>query len=95
MELLRRLNDAGKELSACPVPPAALAELLAKIEKGEITAASGKKVFATMFDTGKRAADIIERSLASRSRSVPTAQDLPLPDKHVTTRTSERGYPEA
>jgi aspartyl-tRNA(Asn)/glutamyl-tRNA(Gln) amidotransferase subunit B len=59
VELLRRLNDAGKELSACPVPPAALAELLAKIEKGEITAASGKKVFATMFDTGKRAADII------------------------------------
>jgi aspartyl-tRNA(Asn)/glutamyl-tRNA(Gln) amidotransferase subunit B len=59
VELLRRLNDAGKELSACPVPPSALAELLAKIEKGEITAASGKKVFATMFDTGKRAADII------------------------------------
>ena len=29
------------------------------MEKGEITAASGKKVFATMFDTGKRAAEII------------------------------------
>jgi aspartyl-tRNA(Asn)/glutamyl-tRNA(Gln) amidotransferase subunit B len=59
VELLRRLNDAGKDISGCPVPPAALAELLAKIERGEITAASGKKVFATMFDTGKRAADII------------------------------------
>jgi aspartyl-tRNA(Asn)/glutamyl-tRNA(Gln) amidotransferase subunit B len=59
VELLRRLNDAGKDISACPVEPGALAELLAKIEKGEITAASGKKVFATMFDTGKRAADII------------------------------------
>jgi len=35
------------------------AELLAKIENGEITAATGKKVFATMFDTGKRAAAII------------------------------------
>jgi aspartyl-tRNA(Asn)/glutamyl-tRNA(Gln) amidotransferase subunit B len=58
-ELLRRLNDAGKEIADCPVDPAALAELLAKIEKGEITAASGKKVFATMFETGKRAADII------------------------------------
>ena len=32
---------------------------LAKVEKGEITAASGKKVFATMFDTGKPAAEII------------------------------------
>ncbi len=59
VELLRRLNDAGTEISECPVKPAALAELLAKIEKGEITAASGKKVFATMFDTGKSAAEII------------------------------------
>jgi aspartyl-tRNA(Asn)/glutamyl-tRNA(Gln) amidotransferase subunit B len=59
VELLRRLNDAGKEISECPVKPAALAELLAKIEKGQITAASGKKVFATMFDTGKSAAEII------------------------------------
>jgi aspartyl-tRNA(Asn)/glutamyl-tRNA(Gln) amidotransferase subunit B len=59
VELLRRLNDTGKDISECPVAPAALAELLAKVEKGEITAASGKKVFATMFDTGKRAAEII------------------------------------
>ena len=59
VELLRRLNDAGKDIAECPVAPAALAELLAKVEKGEITAASGKKVFATMFDTGKGAAEII------------------------------------
>src|ERR1700722_2102946 len=58
-ELLRRLNEAGKEIEDCPVAPVALAELLAKIESSEITAATGKKVFATMFDTGKRAADII------------------------------------
>src|ERR1700684_4492946 len=58
-ELLRRLNEAGKDIEGCPVPPSALAELLAKIESGEITAATGKKVFATMFDTGKRAAAII------------------------------------
>src|SRR5215831_12247452 len=59
VELLRRLNDAGKEIDDCPVAPAALAELLSKVEKGEITAASGKKVFATMFETGKRAAEIV------------------------------------
>jgi aspartyl-tRNA(Asn)/glutamyl-tRNA(Gln) amidotransferase subunit B len=59
IELLRRLNDTGKDISECPVPAAALAELLGKIEKGEITAASGKKVFTTMFETGKRAAEII------------------------------------
>jgi aspartyl-tRNA(Asn)/glutamyl-tRNA(Gln) amidotransferase subunit B len=59
VELLRRLNEAGEEISQCPVSPAALAELLSKIESGEITAASGKRVFARMFDTGKSAAEII------------------------------------
>jgi aspartyl-tRNA(Asn)/glutamyl-tRNA(Gln) amidotransferase subunit B len=59
VELLRRLNDAGKEIDACPVSPAALADLLTQVEKGAITAASGKKVFAQMFETGKGAAEII------------------------------------
>jgi aspartyl-tRNA(Asn)/glutamyl-tRNA(Gln) amidotransferase subunit B len=59
VELLRRLNDTGRDISECPLAAASLAELLGKIEKGEITAASGKKVFAKMFDTGKSPADII------------------------------------
>jgi len=59
VELLRRLNDAGKEIADSPLAPAAMANLLAKVEKGEITAASGKKVFAKMFETGKSAAEII------------------------------------
>ena len=59
VELLRRLNDAGKDILESPLAPDALAELLGKIEKGEITTASGKKVFATMFETGKRASEII------------------------------------
>jgi aspartyl-tRNA(Asn)/glutamyl-tRNA(Gln) amidotransferase subunit B len=58
-ELLRRLNDSGKDIVDCPVAPAALAELLGKIESGEITAASGKKVFVIMFETGRSAAEII------------------------------------
>jgi aspartyl-tRNA(Asn)/glutamyl-tRNA(Gln) amidotransferase subunit B len=59
VELLRRLNDAGKSIEECPVAPTALAELLGVIERGEITAASGKKVFSEMFDTGKKPAEII------------------------------------
>ena len=59
IELMRRLNDAGKDIAECPLAPAALAELLKKIERGEITSASGKKIFSTMFDTGKGAAEII------------------------------------
>jgi aspartyl-tRNA(Asn)/glutamyl-tRNA(Gln) amidotransferase subunit B len=59
IELLRRLNDAGKDMSECPVAPDALADLLARVDKGEITAASGKKVFAAMYESGKRPSEII------------------------------------
>ncbi|MGH9728243.1 MAG: Asp-tRNA(Asn)/Glu-tRNA(Gln) amidotransferase subunit GatB [Candidatus Acidiferrales bacterium] len=52
-ELLRRLNDAAKDISESPVPPRAFAELLRAIESNEITGASGKKVFAKMFETGQ------------------------------------------
>ena len=58
-ELLRRLNDSGQPVEASPIAPAALAALLAQVEAGKITGASGKKVFAEMFDTGKSAEDII------------------------------------
>jgi aspartyl-tRNA(Asn)/glutamyl-tRNA(Gln) amidotransferase subunit B len=59
VELLRRLNDAGKSIEDCPVSPEALAGLLVIVERGEITAASGKKVFLEMFDTGKKPEEII------------------------------------
>jgi aspartyl-tRNA(Asn)/glutamyl-tRNA(Gln) amidotransferase subunit B len=58
-ELLRLLKDAGKEITESPVTPAELAALIAKVESSEINAATGKKVFARMFETGKPAAEII------------------------------------
>jgi aspartyl-tRNA(Asn)/glutamyl-tRNA(Gln) amidotransferase subunit B len=58
-ELLRRLKDAGQDITDSPVPPAELAALVAQVEKGEITAAVGKKVFARMFESGESAKDII------------------------------------
>jgi aspartyl-tRNA(Asn)/glutamyl-tRNA(Gln) amidotransferase subunit B len=59
VELLRLLKDAEKEITESPVPPAELAALIARVESGEINAATGKKVFARMFETGKSAAEII------------------------------------
>jgi aspartyl-tRNA(Asn)/glutamyl-tRNA(Gln) amidotransferase subunit B len=59
VELLRHLNDSGKDIADSPLPPTALAELLSRIETGEITAATGKKVFARMFETGQTAAIVI------------------------------------
>jgi len=58
-ELLRLLNEAGKEIGASPVSPKALAELLGMVESGQITVATGKKVFAKMFASGQPAGPII------------------------------------
>jgi aspartyl-tRNA(Asn)/glutamyl-tRNA(Gln) amidotransferase subunit B len=58
-ELLRRLNDAGKEIEASPVSPAALADLLKLVESGQINGSVGKKVFATMFESGRSANEIV------------------------------------
>ena len=58
-ELLRRLNDSGKEIGASPVAPAALAELVKLVESGKITGAVAKRVFAMMFDSGRSAAQIV------------------------------------
>ncbi len=53
VELLRRLNEAGLEVSACRVRPAELAALIERVERGEITAATAKRVFARLFETGQ------------------------------------------
>src|SRR5882672_1517141 len=58
-ELLRGLKDSGKEIDASPISPAALAELVKLVESGQITGAIGKKVFATMFESGRSAAEIV------------------------------------
>jgi aspartyl-tRNA(Asn)/glutamyl-tRNA(Gln) amidotransferase subunit B len=59
-ELLRRLNDSGKEITESPVSAAGLSELIKLVEGGKITAAVGKKVFAKMVETGGAAAQIVE-----------------------------------
>jgi aspartyl-tRNA(Asn)/glutamyl-tRNA(Gln) amidotransferase subunit B len=58
-ELLRRLKETGDTKPAERVAPAELAALVARVESGDITAASGKKVFARMFETGDGAEKII------------------------------------
>jgi len=59
-ELLRRLNDSGKEITASPVSPNALAELIQLVEGSRITTAVAKKVFAKMFEDGRSATKIVE-----------------------------------
>ena len=58
-ELLRSLKDSAKEITASPVSPAALAELVNLVESAKITGAVAKKVFAAMFESGRTAAEIV------------------------------------
>jgi aspartyl-tRNA(Asn)/glutamyl-tRNA(Gln) amidotransferase subunit B len=58
-ELLGRLSEARRPFTDSP-EPAALAELIKLVESGQITAAVGKKVFATIFETGRSATEIVE-----------------------------------
>jgi aspartyl-tRNA(Asn)/glutamyl-tRNA(Gln) amidotransferase subunit B len=59
-ELFRLLKAGDVGIQEAKVTPSALAVLIASVEKGTITAGSGRKVLAEMFETGRPAAEIIE-----------------------------------
>jgi aspartyl-tRNA(Asn)/glutamyl-tRNA(Gln) amidotransferase subunit B len=67
-ELFRLLKAEGLEMSDVRIEPVALAELIALVEEGTITASSGKTVLGEMFATGRSAAEIVqEKGLAQIS----------------------------
>jgi len=57
-ELLGRLSEARRSFADSP-EPTALAELINLVESGKITAAVAKRVFVTMFDSGRSAGEIV------------------------------------
>jgi aspartyl-tRNA(Asn)/glutamyl-tRNA(Gln) amidotransferase subunit B len=59
-ELFRLLRSEGDEIDGGRVTPQALAELIALVEKGTITANSAKAVLAEMHSTRRTAAEIVE-----------------------------------
>ena len=60
-DVLRKLKEKDAPLSACPVRPLALAELVGLIEGGTISGKMAKDVFETMWATGDPPAAIVER----------------------------------
>ena len=59
-EVLRTLNERGHEVADVPVSPSALGALIALVDRGAISVSVAKGVFATMYDTGRSARDIVE-----------------------------------
>jgi aspartyl-tRNA(Asn)/glutamyl-tRNA(Gln) amidotransferase subunit B len=58
-ELLRTLNERGHPIEAAPLEPHALAGLIVLVDKGTISSSIAKEVFATMYDSGRAADEIV------------------------------------
>ena len=58
-EVLRNMKERAIAIEAVPITPAALAGLIAIVEKGTISSTVSKDVFAKMYDTGRAAAEIV------------------------------------
>jgi aspartyl-tRNA(Asn)/glutamyl-tRNA(Gln) amidotransferase subunit B len=58
-ELLRTLNERGQSNDDAPLRPQALAGLIALVERGSISSSIAKEVFATMYDSGRAADEIV------------------------------------
>jgi aspartyl-tRNA(Asn)/glutamyl-tRNA(Gln) amidotransferase subunit B len=63
-EVLRTLNERRWTIQQFPVPPEELADLIRRVEQGQIGSQAARDVFVAMIETGKKPAEIItERGL--------------------------------
>ena len=58
-EVLRNMKERAVDIGAVPITPAALAGLIAILDKGTISSTVAKDVFAKMYDSGRDAAGIV------------------------------------
>jgi len=58
-DLQNALAQSERSMADCPIPPAALDELVNLIDDGKISGKQAKEVFAEMFASGKTAAAIV------------------------------------
>ncbi|MBH0196891.1 MAG: Asp-tRNA(Asn)/Glu-tRNA(Gln) amidotransferase subunit GatB [Nitrospira sp.] len=59
-ELTRELNNAGTDVSASPVPPERLVELLKMVDQGAISLKAAREIFPEVYRSGKTPAQIVE-----------------------------------
>jgi aspartyl-tRNA(Asn)/glutamyl-tRNA(Gln) amidotransferase subunit B len=58
-ELLRTMKERSTAIGQVPLTPAALAGLIALIDKGTISSSMAKEVFAKMYDSGRSADEVV------------------------------------
>ncbi|MGA1843301.1 MAG: Asp-tRNA(Asn)/Glu-tRNA(Gln) amidotransferase subunit GatB [bacterium] len=59
VELMRELNRDNRDITSSPVSPKGLADMLKMIDDGVISGKIAKRVFASMYRTGKDASSIV------------------------------------
>jgi aspartyl-tRNA(Asn)/glutamyl-tRNA(Gln) amidotransferase subunit B len=59
-DILRFINEEKRDITACPITPQALADMIRLIEEGTISGKIAKEVIEEMYKTGKPAKAIIE-----------------------------------
>lgn len=77
-ELLAKLNNASIGITECKISHKNLAELIEKIDSGEISGKIAKEVFADMFETGKSAEIIIKEKRLSQISDVTEIEKIIL-----------------
>jgi aspartyl-tRNA(Asn)/glutamyl-tRNA(Gln) amidotransferase subunit B len=60
-EVLRKLKDDARPVSACPVTPEALGQLVRLVAGGTLSGSMAKDVFETMWRTGLTAEEVVAR----------------------------------
>ncbi len=60
VELLRLINEDGKDIAECTLKPSQLVELIKLIENGTINRNIGKEIFEEMYKTGKAPESIVK-----------------------------------
>jgi len=60
-ELARKMNATGDDITAVPIAPAQLGELITLIDKGAINGPTAKEVFEKMYASKRSAAEIVEK----------------------------------
>jgi aspartyl-tRNA(Asn)/glutamyl-tRNA(Gln) amidotransferase subunit B len=58
-EILRTMKEKGVGIESVPITPAALAGLIAIVDKGTVSSTVAKDVFAKMYEAGGQAGDIV------------------------------------
>ena len=58
-DVLRTLNERGGTIGDFPVRPAAVADIIARIAKGDFDTSRGRELFAEVLASGKSVADVV------------------------------------